>query len=316
MSTLLHSDMCEVLFSIRISPSRTGNYLRAIIAARVGKDPDNVRVVHDGVRLSYENTLASHGIESGDEVQAMVEQVGGKPIIYLFPPKPLPNASISVTLVPQWTFTHIYPLLDVTVLGDGRQQVSWEVSANPDGKLVQKKTGLETSYLFWEAVTDSTIQPSLSFSSTPERRLMEAFEPAHAILEPDSPTSVMLPFPAVIAYIERALTALTLHTAARTEFITHWIPALSRHSFVALRFLPQSAYERTAELSITPKPDVVTRVFMLFRGVCAEDTDTWSEACSRTDTVDWAKVVGVKRGAWDLSRFRALEWGAMELVDK
>ena len=65
---------------------------------------------------------------------------------------------------------------------------------------------------------------------------------------------------------------------------------------------------------MSPKPDIVTRVFMLFRGVAAEEVDFWAEARERVGQVDWEAVVGVRPEAWDKNHFRVLEWGAMEVL--
>ncbi len=65
---------------------------------------------------------------------------------------------------------------------------------------------------------------------------------------------------------------------------------------------------------MAPRPDVVTRVFMLFRGVAAEEVNLWAAAGDRVGTVDWAEVVGVRPGARDASVFRVLEWGAKEVL--
>ncbi len=48
-----------------------------------------------------------------------------------------------------------------------------------------------------------------------------------------------------------------------------------KHDFVALRFLPQASYEHAAPLDVEPKPDVVVRVFMLFKRVCEDEFDDW-----------------------------------------
>ncbi|TFK81788.1 hypothetical protein K466DRAFT_666900 [Polyporus arcularius HHB13444] len=146
---------------------------------------------------------------------------------------------------------------------------------------------------------------------------VEHFDPSCPSLEPHSPTTVLLPFIELLHYIDGVLKSLSLHTSARNDFITYWLPALSKTPYVALRFVPQAAYERAAELEVTPTPDVVTRVFMLFRGVSAEDTKsaTWVAARDRAGHVDqWPSIVGVKVEAWDKSRFRVLEWGAMEVL--
>nr|VWP00154.1 Calcium-transporting ATPase (EC [Ganoderma boninense] len=254
-----------------------------------------------------------------------------KPVVYLFPPRPLPEVAVSVRLVPQWSFTHIYPPVEPKREPDGRQAISWTVSASPDGTLVEHGTALELAYLFWEAAAAaanaappspplspadgaalvSTLNPSPSPSSS-----SEYFDPAAPLLDPSSPTAVLLPFAALLPYLDGALQRLTLHTAARTDFVTYWLPLLAKQPFVALRFLPQPVYERAAELVVHPAPDVVTRVMMLFRGVpaAAAESDVWAAARRRVGEVDWASVVGVKPEATDKGRFRVLEWGAMEVL--
>ena len=90
-----------------------------------------------------------------------------------------------------------------------------------------------------------------------------------------------------------------------------------KHAHIALRFIPQTEYEQAARLAITPTPDVVTRVFMIFRGVKEEEVLQWGSAVERacTDVVFWQDVVGINaRAAQDASLFRVLEWGGMEVL--
>ncbi|KAJ6459124.1 hypothetical protein C8R47DRAFT_1244441 [Mycena vitilis] len=109
---------------------------------------------------------------------------------------------------------------------------------------------------------------------------------------------------------------LGLHTEARTSFITYWLPSFVEHKRVALRFVPQAAYETAAALDISPQPDVVTRVFMLFKGISDDALGEWEEAQSGDDDAErWRKVVGVDaRRASDASLLRVLEWGGMEIL--
>jgi hypothetical protein len=90
-----------------------------------------------------------------------------------------------------------------------------------------------------------------------------------------------------------------------------------KHEYIALRFIAQDAYEQAAELCITPVPDVVTRVFMLFRGVAVGDLGLWEAASARAadnEPTFWADVVGVDAARVADSRlFRVLEWGGMEV---
>ena len=96
-----------------------------------------------------------------------------------------------------------------------------------------------------------------------------------------------------------------------------WLPYLQKHAYIALRFLPQAVYEASAPLSIEPKPDVVTRIFMIFQGV-SESDERWAELRARSNLDEgqrWRDAVGVDPSrALDASLFRVLEWGGMEII--
>jgi hypothetical protein len=105
------------------------------------------------------------------------------------------------------------------------------------------------------------------------------------------------------------------------DTLRYWLPDLLKHEYVALRFLAQESYERAAPMRVSPTPDIVTRVFMLFRGVAAADVELWQSASALAPTVaapdgamSWAHVVGVDaERASDRALFRVLEWGGMEV---
>ncbi|CAE6470268.1 unnamed protein product [Rhizoctonia solani] len=150
--------------------------------------------------------------------------------------------------------------------------------------------------------------------SSPVEALTRSFDPASPVLLPSH--SALLPFDKVTGYIDDALLALGLHTEARTSFITYWLPDLSKHTFIALRFLPQHEYERAAPLDVSPAPQVVTRVFMLFQGVEESQVMLWNEAAEMAskDVRVWKDIVGVDIAqVQDKSLFRVLEWGGMEV---
>ncbi|KAK7047902.1 hypothetical protein VNI00_006230 [Paramarasmius palmivorus] len=229
-----------------------------------------------------------------------------KPVIYLFSPIQV-NAKIKVSLVPQWSFAATYPVVPVkpSSSADLHQQIRWSVQTQADGSL-KTETGLEVAYLFWEANTN----PTDSISPLPEAN---RFIPNQASVNPYD--SVALSVDALPEYLEKVLLALGLHTEARSSFITYWLPSFLKHKHVALRFVNQSSYESAAPLEVTPQPDVITRVFMLFKGISV-DTGVWDAALKRAslDHAVWRDVVGVDvQKAWDHSLFRVLEWGGMEL---
>lgn len=96
----------------------------------------------------------------------------------------------------------------------------------------------------------------------------------------------------------------------------YWLPSFLKHKHVALRFLPQAAYEKTAPLSVSPAPDVVTRIFMLFKGVSDNELPIWPRSVDRCqkDISFWADRVGVDLArTLDAQLFRVIEWGGMEL---
>jgi hypothetical protein len=69
---------------------------------------------------------------------------------------------------------------------------------------------------------------------------------------------------------------------------------------------------------VSPTPNVVTHVFMLFCGVASANVEFWQSMSALTSAVDntisWTEVVGVdaERGH-DLRLFRVLEWGGIEI---
>lgn len=104
----------------------------------------------------------------------------------------------------------------------------------------------------------------------------------------------------------------------------YWLPSFLKHKYVALQFISQDAYERAALLEVSLKPDVIQRVFMLFKGIDRpfEEPGEWYEAEERTsrDVYWWRDVVGLHGEAGGLMRdeslFRVLEWGGMEILRK
>ncbi|KAF9061949.1 hypothetical protein BDP27DRAFT_1428424 [Rhodocollybia butyracea] len=204
-------------------------------------------------------------MKDGDTVYVYKRQLAGKPIIYIFPVQPnkLENST-------------------------GWECVTWNVRTHRDRTMTEKSTGLTVSYLYWEAVTEG-LPPSPPYSPRSE--------PIFSYLSDNDNISVVLPLSRVTPYLDAALKELGLHTEARTSFITYWLPSFNKHTHVALHFVSQHMYERAAPLHVVPKPDAVTRVFMLFNGVPESDFEMglWDNATARVvDGVGgWRDVVGL-----------------------
>ena len=98
---------------------------------------------------------------------------------------------------------------------------------------------------------------------------------------------------------------------------SYWLPEMLKHKHIALRFVPQSACERAAPLKILLAPDIIMRVFMLFKGLDEGPLlSDWPQAQVRAyRSADfWKGVVGINcERCMDESLFRVLEWGGMEV---
>ncbi|KAK0184727.1 hypothetical protein F5146DRAFT_1144831 [Armillaria mellea] len=267
-----------------------------------------------------EYDIASHLISFIPElsVRAASNVLASKPVIYLFTPQPM-GAVVRLSIIKSWSFSAVYPGIPIKYSESG-QSMEWNVNTHEDDTMTDLATGTRVSCLFWEAETNHGLPPSppsspqLGEPLNSHATTIFPFDPLLAELTDIN--SVVLPASKTVLYLDKALTALGLHVEARTSFITYWLPSILKHDFVALRFLPQASYEHAAPLDVKPKPDVVTRVFMLFKRVCEDGLDEWEGALSRaSENVDvWKGVVGAEYDRMkDEALFRVLEWGGLEV---
>ncbi|KAJ7118103.1 hypothetical protein C8R44DRAFT_878737 [Mycena epipterygia] len=237
-----------------VRPTTDFGKIKAAALQAFGKTgcPDDYRLTYDGGYPHLNDTLAGWDIEDGDTIDLFPVLKGGKPVIYLYSPHVV-DASVRLTLTREWDLSVVYP---------------WDVRTHPDGSLTEHTTGLDAAYVFWEALyllysnTNHEIPISPPASPVLGQPAPASFSPTTCDLTPAD--SVLLAVNEITPYLDAALRAMALHTEARTSFITYWLPALLKHQRVALRFVPQAEYETAARLDITPRPDVVTRVFMVF----------------------------------------------------
>ena len=132
------------------------------------------------------------------------------------------------------------------------RSLTWAVAAAPSDTLVDKSTGAEVFYPYWEATyvcfeipfscfdaewIDSPSFPPTWFSSanihlatpnvsraTTPTGDIETFDPSRPSVS--SGDSILLPVGKVPGYLDAAFKALVLHTEARTPFITYAHPLL------------------------------------------------------------------------------------------
>jgi hypothetical protein len=61
------------------------------------------------------------------------------------------EATVVLSLISEWVFSAVYPVVPVKSAALGAQEVTWNVLAKPDGTMTESATDLEVAYLFWEA---------------------------------------------------------------------------------------------------------------------------------------------------------------------
>ncbi|KAG1789954.1 uncharacterized protein HD556DRAFT_753610 [Suillus plorans] len=214
--------------------------------------------------MQANRSIGSYHIKDGDSVNLEVyddEPYIKKPVIYLYSPSDI-DVCVKLSLIPDWSFAVIYPVVTTEEHG---QRLEWNVCTHQDGSLTEHYSGLDVSYLFWEAQINLQAFPR---SSASRPQPVDTFNPISISL--DDMDSIVISADKVTVYLDKSLKVLGLHTEARTSFITYWLPNILKHEYIALRFVPQAAYERAASLCISPQPNVVTRICMLFKGICKE----------------------------------------------
>ena len=118
-----------------------------------------------------------------------------------------------------------------------RYNNGWDVTASPDGSLLNKADGTHHKYLFWDAVNCRT---RFDFS--------EGFCIAGCDTE---------------SFLKEKLTYMGLTEEEMNEFIIYWLSRMEHNKYNLISF-QGNAYTNSAKLNITPTPDSLLRIFMTY----------------------------------------------------
>ena len=151
-------------------------------------------------------------------------RVAYKPVIYLYPTE---QTEVTIALELNGRLTCTYP----------EYKDGWNVTAFPDGKVINKADGKEYSYLYWEGASDVEYDFSKGFVVKGE----------------DTAT-----------FLQEKLAYLGLTPKEYNEFIVYWLPQMQNNKYNLITFQGET-YTDSAVLEITPKPDSVLRVFMAYK---------------------------------------------------
>lgn len=148
----------------------------------------------------------------------------------------------------------------------------WDITVLPSNKLTDKQ-GKTYSYLFWEAKSKEKFDTSKGFVVDRED---------------------------YVEFFENKLFEIGLNDIEINDFITYWIPQCIQYPYLQVSFVMEE-YENSVELSITPKPDNILRVFVVLKGL-----DTRVEI----EKQDLSYYKGFSRDG-----FTAVEWGGSLIED-
>jgi len=180
-----------------------------------------------------------------------------KPVIYVYPEKEM-EVSISLNLNGKLGFT--YPTYT-----DG-----WKFTAKPDGKI--KMGDKEYNYLFWDA------------------------EISESVLQQTDKKGFLVASDTLLSFLENQLNKMGFNSVESADFITYWYPRMIKNDKNHIHFLFNESCNAYAELSITPQPDHIFRLGML-----------WCEA--KSDFVPEMQIIP----SFTRNGFTIVEWGGSEM---
>ncbi|MCX6702597.1 MAG: hypothetical protein NTW60_01905, partial [Candidatus Wolfebacteria bacterium] len=159
----------------------------------------------------------------------VIDELAKKPVLYLYPAH---QQQVSVRLEYQGSVIVSYPKYNESLKG-------WDVTAYPDGRIINSSDQEEYSYIFWEGVSDKPVQYDFSKGFVVEGEKTAVF-------------------------LRDTLRKIGLTPKEYNEFIVYWYPKLKDNKYNLIHFA-QEEYEKVAHLEISPKPDSILRVFMVYK---------------------------------------------------
>jgi len=172
-------------------------------------------------------------VQSESESAPLFPGVVKKPNIYLYPTH---QQEVTVKLTFAGSIAASYPAYNPQLGG-------WQVTAFPDGKIINKADHKEYSYLFWEG-KDAGIKYDLS--------------KGFVVAGKDT-----------MNFLQETLAKLGLTPKEYNEFIVYWLPKMQNNKYNLITFAGKE-YTDSAKLEIIPQPDALLRVFMAFKPLTNE----------------------------------------------
>ncbi|MCL2634596.1 MAG: hypothetical protein FWD34_08810 [Oscillospiraceae bacterium] len=149
-----------------------------------------------------------------------------KPVIYLYP-EDVTDIKVLISFPNGGHFTATYP-----DYGNG-----WNVTAYPDGTLINHADGHEYSYLYWAG----------------KGYPMWEFNEGFVVKGKDT-----------AKFLQEKLSYLGMIPKEYNEFIVYWLPLMQNNEYNLITF-QTDLYEESALMLVSPTPDSMLRVFMAYK---------------------------------------------------
>ena len=178
------------------------------------------------VLINSKNVLKIQLSENPNNGKIMV----AKPVIYLYPKV---KTEIDLKLNFKGELLTTFPKYDK----------NWEVVAEPNGQIFDKKTNRYYNSLFWDGTMDFP-EEHYKYDDgfvVPKEKLTEFF-------------------------IEK-LEYIGLNNQETNDFIQYWLPILERNKYNFIHFLINEECNEIATLNVNPKPETMIRIYMEFYGL-------------------------------------------------
>lgn len=176
-------------------------------------------------------------IDSKNEVTVKLSEIPSniaikvaKPVIYLYPTL---KTDVKIRLEVKGKLLTTFP----------KYENLWEVTAEPNGQLFDKKTKRTYNSLFWDA--DVTL---------PEEHY--TYQDGFIVAKEN-----------LTAFLINKLEHIGLNHQETNDFIQFWLPVLERSNYNHIRFLVNDECNDIAILNVNPKPTTSIRIYMEFYGL-------------------------------------------------
>lgn len=178
------------------------------------------------VLISSENNIEISLRENPNDGKIMV----AKPVIYLYPTE---KTEIDLQLNFKGELLTTFPKYDK----------NWEVVAEPNGQIFDKKSNRYYSSLFWDGTMD--------------------FPDEHYKYD----DGFIVPKEKLTEFFIEKLGYIGLNNQETNDFIQYWLPILERNKYNFIHFLVNEECNEIATLNVNPKPETSIRIYMEFYGL-------------------------------------------------